>query len=168
MSWGSPGEQVFCRARSGREAPGPGQATLRWTGPAFLGIFLTLLSVSPHIHHFSPAAALRGRQEKGCAPPPPVAGRAQAPAPGCWPYVAEGVRSVSRGVDVAGRGRPVTFSSRRVGDDGRLPRVAGAHPDGWKAGVTGEWGRGKAGSRLAPPPSTASCAHPLWILPPLT
>ena len=53
----------------------------------------------------------------------------------CWPYVAEGVRPVSRGVDVAWRGRPVAFCGRCVGDDRGLPGVARAHPDRWKAGT---------------------------------
>lgn len=84
----------------------------------------------------------RGNSEYGFTPPPPplwFPGRAQGPRPRCcWPYVAEGVRPVSRGVDVARCGRPVAFGGRCVGDDRGLPGVAGAHPDRWKAGTAGE------------------------------
>ena len=44
-------------------------------------------------------------------------------------YIAEGVRPVTRWVDVAGRGRAVPVSCRGVRDDGGLARVTGADPD---------------------------------------
>lgn len=82
-----------------------------------------LLSFSPHSHLFlqkerteqevpPPECSLGGREERASAssalrPPPRFPGRAQGPGPRprcCWPYVAEGVRPVARGVDVTWRG----------------------------------------------------------------
>lgn len=121
-----------------------------------------LLPFSPHIHLFSqkerteqevPPRVLpgwtRGKSEQVFSRPPAPAVPGPGPR-GCWPYVAEGVRPVPRGVDVAGRGGAVAFGGGRVGDDGRLPGVAGAHPDRWKAGTAGERGTERGASPWLP------------------
>lgn len=128
--------------------------------PAFLWIFLALPDTRSNWASFlslptSISSCKRKEQNRKCLrqsapwvderkqrvrlhPSARPSGFGQGPGPRpccCWPYVAEGVCPVSRGVDVAWRGGPVTFRGRRIGDDRGLPGVAGAHPDRWKAGT---------------------------------
>lgn len=85
------------------------------------------------------------------------------PPPRCPPqtYVAERVRPMPGRVDVTRRGRAVPFCRRRVGDDGRLPGVAGAHPDRCEAGEA-------AGGQQHPPRREAELRHRSASVQPLT